>query len=283
MATTAIVDVALAAQANFKGFNNITMTNWTSATLKPLIAIGSTFELGGAIYQTATADEDPDPAAAWAGLAAGLVYLYATAAAGTITFSVSVTAPTWDTAKQGYYNGAARCLGQFYKSGGNWTQKIIYKGRDYGENYQGLCIGIGAASDRYFRTSQFSYIKWDNAGQYHVIPILDDTNLESNIELNTGSTIVSVSGGATTAFTLKKPLTYYVIFTAGGISTNTLEIYQNSGWRTVETYTTGGAGTTYYYALHLNPGQYRVVTDANGLIQIKATAIYGSTAFADGW
>lgn len=133
MATTAIVDVASAAQANFKGFNNITMTNWTSATLKPLIAIGSTFEVGGTIYQTAAADQDTDPAAAWAGLAAGLVYLYATAAAGAITFSVSSTAPTWDTAKQGYYNGAARCLGLFIKtSGGDWSVKTILTHRGDG-------------------------------------------------------------------------------------------------------------------------------------------------------
>src|SRR4030042_3787846 len=116
MATVQITPDVTAAQALRKGFNRITLTEWAT-TAKPFITIGSSFGLGGTMYQVQGADADPDPAAAWGGLAMGLVYLYATAAAGVVTFSVSVTAPTWDTDKQGYYNGAAGGLGQFYKDG----------------------------------------------------------------------------------------------------------------------------------------------------------------------
>ncbi len=165
MATTAIITATTAAEAIRKGYNEITLSEWTTGN-KPAIKIGSGFEMSGTVYQTSTADEDPDPAAAFAGLAAGLVYCYATDTAGTITFSVSSTAPTWDEDKQGYYNGAARCLFQTVKAGANWNQKTIYKSRDYGIISTGINIGLGANSDRSLRTASDAEIKWEEANSW---------------------------------------------------------------------------------------------------------------------
>lgn len=244
MATVQILTATTAAEAIRKGFNAISLSNWSS-TAKPLVKIGSTFELGGAVYQTATADQDTDPAAAYAGLASGYVYGYATDAAGTITFSVSSTAPTWDEAKQGWYNGAARCLYRVYKpAGGTWNQKKIYKNR--------------------------SLLTLEDSGNGYYID-------------SAGVTLVTQAGAGNTTFTVYKPIATYIV--GNGITvtgTVLLEIKQVSAtYRTIQTITfTAETGPKYIFGIMLLPGEYRLtVTGTLSFGILGGTSVWDLSEF----
>jgi len=164
MATTAVVTATSAAEDLRKGYVEITLSNWTTGA-KPLLRVGSVFEMGGTMYKVFTADEDTDPAAAWAGFAAGWVYGYAAVALGVITPEVSTTAPTWDTDKQGFYDatGLKRCLYSFDKdAGANWTNKTILYTRESSIIPLGLRVGGHAAdSDRLIRFASDTTIAWN--------------------------------------------------------------------------------------------------------------------------
>jgi len=172
MATTAVVTATSAAEDLRKGYVEITLSNWTTGA-KPLLRVGSVFEMGGTMYKVFTADEDTDPAAAWAGFAAGRVYGYAAVALGVITPEVSATAPTWDTDKQGFYDatGLKRCLYSFDKdAGANWTNKTILYTRESSIIPLGLRVGGHAAdSDRLIRFASDTSIAWNEAADNFLI------------------------------------------------------------------------------------------------------------------
>ncbi len=110
------------------GYQAISLTNFASNTLEPQIAAGSKIEIGGALFEAAAAESGTG----WAGIAnSNQVYFYLTVTGATAAFSYSTTAPTWDTAKQGWYNAALRCFGGCYKdSGGNYSLKWLYDEHD---------------------------------------------------------------------------------------------------------------------------------------------------------
>ena len=106
------------------GYQSCSLTNPTGNSA-PSIAAGSKVEIGGALFDI-TADES---IGSLAGIAnSSQIYFYLHVSGASFTASGSITAPTWDTAKQGWYNGSDRCIGGCYKDGsGNYTLKFLYE------------------------------------------------------------------------------------------------------------------------------------------------------------
>jgi hypothetical protein len=93
-----------------------------TATTEITIKNGSEVEVAGALYEF-QADET-ESGGTWAGIGANnTVYVYVVPAGSTATFIYSITAPTWDTSKQGWYNGTSRAVVSLYKDAGNLYQK----------------------------------------------------------------------------------------------------------------------------------------------------------------
>lgn len=104
------------------GYQAISLTNFTSGS-EPQVVAGSKIEDGGALYEF-TSDES---GTGWGGIGSSNdVYFYLVPSGSSSTWAYSTTAPTWDTAKQGWYNGLNRCFGGCYKdSSGNYANKWI--------------------------------------------------------------------------------------------------------------------------------------------------------------
>ena len=83
------------------------------------------------------------------------------------------------------------------------------------------------------------------------------------------------SGVGTLYFYIKKPISGYIWYDANS-SNSTFDIYQNGGWRNIETYTSGG-GDTVSYNFQLNPGYYRFnVVGGTGILRLYGTGVFGS-------
>jgi hypothetical protein len=106
------------------GWQSLSFTHF-SDTSEPLLAAGSKVEIGGALYEF-TADES---ITGWSGISVSSnVYVKLTVSGASVTAAFTTTAPTWDTAKQGWYSGSDRYVGGLYKdSGGNYTLKWVYE------------------------------------------------------------------------------------------------------------------------------------------------------------
>jgi len=107
------------------GYQAVSLTNF-AATTEPQMVAGSKIEVGGALYEI-TSDES---GTGWGGIGSSNdVYFYLVPSGSSSSWSYSTTAPTWDTAKQGWYNGLNRCFGGCYKdAGGNYANKWIAEG-----------------------------------------------------------------------------------------------------------------------------------------------------------
>jgi hypothetical protein len=109
VALTQVTDAVERLEKTYEGYNGVSLTNF-ALTTEPEIANGSVVEIGGAIWEASGGNES---ITGWAGIGNGNdVYIYVDAA-GAATFST--TAPTWDTAKQGWYNGTDRAVAGLYK------------------------------------------------------------------------------------------------------------------------------------------------------------------------
>jgi hypothetical protein len=114
------------------GMMGLSLTHFDD-TAEPNVAAGSWAEIAGAVYEA-----DADTAiAGWGAIAVSSdVYIKLVVAAGAVTPTFTTVAPTWDHAKQGYYDGADRYVGGLRKdAGGNYTAKWIYlslKSKDRG-------------------------------------------------------------------------------------------------------------------------------------------------------
>jgi len=125
MAFSQVTVVANQIEKGRIGYQAISLTNFDSDTDEPQIAAGSKVEIGGALFD-ADANES---IAGWADIAnSSDVYIHLTVSGASVTASFSTTAPTWDTAKQGWYSGAVRVIGGLYKDGsGNYARKWLYE------------------------------------------------------------------------------------------------------------------------------------------------------------
>lgn len=119
-ATLAVARDALGVSKKVKGYQAISLSHLND-TLEPSITAGSEIEVDGTFY------EFPIDEAAVAGgyaacTASSFVYMYLVPAGALHTWIYSNTAPTWDIAKQGWYNGANRCFGMLYKDAASLYQ-----------------------------------------------------------------------------------------------------------------------------------------------------------------
>lgn len=90
------------------GYQAISLTNF-AATTAPSIVAGSKIECSGALYEF---NSNEAAASGWAGIGNNTaVYMYLVPSGSTSTWIYSSTVPTWNTAKQGWYNGGNRCFG----------------------------------------------------------------------------------------------------------------------------------------------------------------------------
>ncbi len=135
MAGTQITTAITQVDEQRKGFQNITLTNWTNVA-EPEINQGGRVEIEGALFSF-TANEDLDASNNWAGVSNSTqIYGYYLVGGGgtTVTCELTTTAPTWQEEKGGWYDTATdtnRFWGGIYKdAGGNYSNKFIYLGRD---------------------------------------------------------------------------------------------------------------------------------------------------------
>jgi hypothetical protein len=102
-------------ELSMKGYDGISLTEWAAGDEdKPQIAAGSVIEIDGAIAkfttQTALTDEG--------GLADGWCYIKFVVSGSDVVPTLTNTFGTWDTAKQGFYDGTDRySLFAMYRSG----------------------------------------------------------------------------------------------------------------------------------------------------------------------
>lgn len=175
----------------WNGYGHIKMSfnNWTG-TSKPEITKGSVIEIGGACFYAA-ADEDIDPGAGWGAIANDTLVYYMFGVSGTTaTSEVTTTAPTWDDEKQGWYNAGLtkRYYLQVYKDGsGNYTQKTLMTGQNYGEQAEGLNLGLGANANRSIRFATGFSLLFDVSADSLTI---DKTTTEGSQSIATMSTWV---------------------------------------------------------------------------------------------
>jgi hypothetical protein len=98
-----ILALQLTADKTFKGYHQLTLTNYDNTTV-PAIAAGSAIECNGALYKfdTEEAISTTDPVTS-AAVADGTVYVCIIPGATTCTAAFTATAPTWSDSKQGWY------------------------------------------------------------------------------------------------------------------------------------------------------------------------------------
>jgi hypothetical protein len=100
---TNILALQLTTDKTFKGYHQLTLTNYDNTTV-PAIAAGSAIEVNGALYkfdsEEAISTTDPVTSAA---VADGTVYVCIIPGATTCTAAFTATAPTWSDSKQGWY------------------------------------------------------------------------------------------------------------------------------------------------------------------------------------
>lgn len=98
-----ILALQLTTDKTFKGYHQLTLTNYYNTTV-PAIAAGSAIEVNGALYKfdTEEAISTTDPVTS-ATVADGTVYIVIVPGATTATAAFTATAPTWSDSKQGWY------------------------------------------------------------------------------------------------------------------------------------------------------------------------------------
>ena len=98
-----ILALQLTTDKTFKGYHQLTLTNYDNTTV-PAIAAGSAIECNGALYKfdTEEAISTTDPVTS-AAVADGTVYICIIPSTDTCTAAFTATAPTWSDSKQGWY------------------------------------------------------------------------------------------------------------------------------------------------------------------------------------
>jgi hypothetical protein len=107
-----------------KGYIGLSLTNYSNSSL-PAIASGSYVEISGALYGFSS-----DEAISGTATSSSTNYIYIQPS--DITAHWTVTAPTWSTAKNGWYDAGEtnRYVGGCYYDGTNYTGKWVYDKQD---------------------------------------------------------------------------------------------------------------------------------------------------------
>lgn len=137
MAGSQVTIVANQIEKQRLGYQAMSLTHYDD-NLEPQIAAGSKVEIGGALFEFTALES----ITGWAGISNNSdVYTKLTVSGASVTASFTTTAPTWDTAKQGWYiGGTERVIGGLRKDGsGNYINKWLYAGRS--DNIRALGTG----------------------------------------------------------------------------------------------------------------------------------------------
>jgi hypothetical protein len=130
-----ILELQLTTDKTFKGYHQLTLTNYDNTTV-PAIAAGSCIEVNGALYkfdsEEAISTTDPVTSAA---VADGTVYVCIIPDTTTATAAFTATAPTWSDSKQGWYGTGGQANYRYVeyaivKSGLSYTKMMPRN--DYG-------------------------------------------------------------------------------------------------------------------------------------------------------
>jgi hypothetical protein len=107
------------------GYQAVSLTNFDTDN-EPEIAAGSKVEIGGALFEF-SANES---ITGWGGIGNDNdVYIKLVVDGTSVTAEFTTSAPSWDTAKHGWYDGLDRYIGGLYKDGsGNYTAKYLFDG-----------------------------------------------------------------------------------------------------------------------------------------------------------
>ena len=103
-------------ERTYKGYDGVSLTEWaTGNTDRPEIAAGSVIEIDGSPFYYPTDETIVDGA----GLTDGWCYVKHVVSGDTVTATLTNTFGTWDTAKQGFYDGSDNRFSLFamYRSG----------------------------------------------------------------------------------------------------------------------------------------------------------------------
>ena len=177
-------------EASRYGDNGVSLTEWASGnTTIPEIASGSTLEINGAMCEYVS-----DTALTTTGIADGWCYIKHVVSGTTVTPTLTNTWGTWDTAKQGYYDGSGNRYSLFamYRSG---AVTKIYTGKHirdkmtvYDDNENGVVVD--KESD-YFAGEKIKYRQYLTT-------------------LGTGVSTNSFSHGVTNAYTNNRVVWVYI-------------------------------------------------------------------------
>jgi len=109
-----------------QGYQGISLTNFDNDN-EPQIAAGSVVEIGGALFHFTA----PESITGWGAIGNDNdVYIKLVVSGFSVTAEFTTAAPTWDTAKQGWYVGLQRYIGGLYKdAGGDYTAKYLFDPR----------------------------------------------------------------------------------------------------------------------------------------------------------
>lgn len=125
-------------ERTYKGYDGVSLTEWAAGnTTRPEIAAGSVIEIDGSPFYYATDETIVDGG----GLIDGWCYIKHVVSGSNVTPTLVNTFGTWDTAKQGFYDGNDRfSLFAMYRSGAItkiFTEKdeIDYKTAKLGYRY----------------------------------------------------------------------------------------------------------------------------------------------------
>ena len=265
-----------------KGFQNITLTNWTN-TAEPAINQGGRVEIKGALFSFA-GNEDLDASNNWAGFGNSTqIYGYYLVGGGgtTVVCELTTTAPTWQEESGGWYDTASdtnRFWGGIYKDGsGNYADKFLYDGRNF------------IYSD--------NFIKMTSATDTNILCSNSSTSILKIAEAGGAGTGTFV----TTEFTILKPIsaiitgygsnnnwfTYLdIMHTAIPVVGDTHSIIISRNTTSIGEFVLNAVvdndGGKY---LALNPGEYRIRTIIGGgetsFARLYAIGCYGSKNLTD--
>ena len=165
-------------EGNARGYNGVSLTNWDSGFVAPLVSLGSVLEANGVFWESPI-NESIDES----GASDGLIYVYLDDV--TETYKGSNTFPTWSESKNGWYIGAFRFTGhRYYRDGTTYSSKHTMEGRR-----RLHIVGRDGQEYQYGFTASAVYIN-DGPGvqESEQIPLNDTT------EIDIGKAIVNCDG-----------------------------------------------------------------------------------------
>jgi hypothetical protein len=213
--------------ATRRGLAEITLSEYDT-DLAPVVKVGSVFENNSAFFQVTTSDITPT---GYSGISNSTTfYLYFDESA--TAFIYSATAPTWNDARQGWYNGDDRALFSMYKDSG-------------GTLYQDKCLIVN-------RNDYGHFGKIQGAGD-------DDLKLGSELKPHTSQTEGSWSFTANGQTQIIPNGVYQILHFRGGATRSLVQSFINGSWQTISDGTTGTNNDGAHGALVFSDGvNYRV-------------------------